>query len=144
MNAKNPAVLTIAQMQAAAHAQSEKSGFWDEPRDTFRALTRIEHHAEVEPRLAPAYMRTIFAEKLALIHSEVTEALEAIRESNDTDWTKNTYREDGKPEGVPSELADILIRVGDLCGEHGIDLEAAVIEKMQFNATRPHKHGKKF
>ena len=49
-----------------------------------------------------------------------------------------------KPCGIPSEFADLLIRVFDTCGHYGIDLEGAIREKMEFNRTRPYKHGKKF
>ena len=49
-----------------------------------------------------------------------------------------------KPEGYAIELADAVIRIADLCGYMGIDLEAAIREKMAYNATRPHKHGKNF
>jgi hypothetical protein len=48
-----------------------------------------------------------------------------------------------KPEGVPSELADIIIRVGDAAEEYNIDIGREVLLKMAYNATRPYKHGGK-
>ena len=48
----------------------------------------------------------------------------------------------GKPEGYPTELADIIIRTLDLAYMLSIDIDAAVQEKLAFNATRGHKHGK--
>lgn len=48
-----------------------------------------------------------------------------------------------KPEGIPSELADIIIRVLDVCGFHGIDIAAAIADKMAFNETRQYRHGGK-
>lgn len=48
----------------------------------------------------------------------------------------------GKPCGVPSEIADVIIRALDFCGRFGIDIECMVEEKIAYNATRPHKHGK--
>ncbi|MEC1157123.1 MazG nucleotide pyrophosphohydrolase domain-containing protein [Cytobacillus horneckiae] len=56
---------------------------------------------------------------LALIHSEVSEALEADSK--------------GDNENFIEELADIVIRVGDLCGSRNIDLEKAITEKMEIN-----------
>ena len=46
-------------------------------------------------------------------------------------------------EGAPSELADIVIRVMDLCEHYGIDLEKVMEEKHKYNMERPYKHGGK-
>ena len=93
-------------------------------------------------------------EDMALIHSEVSEALEDIRKGKPLDkmWFEDKKtgaiiddREahpDFKPCGVPSEMADVIIRVLHFCGKHGIDIEKAVALKMSFNETRPFKHGK--
>jgi NTP pyrophosphatase (non-canonical NTP hydrolase) len=79
-------------------------------------------------------------ELLCLIHSEVSEVLEEIRMGEPLDKNRIVS---GKPEGVPSELADIVIRVADMCGLYGIDLDAAIVEKMAYNKTRPFRHGGK-
>jgi NTP pyrophosphatase (non-canonical NTP hydrolase) len=66
---------------------------------------------------------------LSLIHSEVSEALEADRKGN--------------AENFAEELADVCIRIFDLCGSRDIDLEAAISRKMEYNKTRSYKHGGK-
>jgi len=64
--------------------------------------------------------------------------------SCDKGGCKNTCKGHyGKMEGIPSELADVIIRVLDMCEHYGIDIEATLKEKHEFNKTRPYKHGGK-
>lgn len=81
-----------------------------------------------------------FGDRIALIHSELSEALEAYRSVG----LESSTDEKGKPEGVASELADVIIRVCELAGVEGIDLESAIRQKLIYNTTRPYKHGKRF
>jgi NTP pyrophosphatase (non-canonical NTP hydrolase) len=98
-----------------------------------------------------------FGDDIALLHSEVSEAYEEYRKGRSVSL-RYYQRKDGsmtmvpkdrsnstlhKPEGVPSELADVLIRLLDTAHRYGIDLEGAVAEKLAYNATRGHRHGGK-
>lgn len=107
--------ITINGLVKTAHKAAADKGFWD-----------------TKPNLG---------EKIALIHSEISEALEEVRAGHAPD---EVYEVDGKPEGLPIELADAVIRIADLCGHYGIDLNAAVDKKLRYNRHRPAKHGKKF
>lgn len=48
-----------------------------------------------------------------------------------------------KPCGIPIELADVIIRIGDFCVKHGVDIQGAVEMKLKYNKTRSHRHGGK-
>ncbi len=78
---------------------------------------------------------------IALMHTELSEAVEEYRHEHEPN--EMYYRDDGKPEGIPAEFADVLIRVLDSCAHYGIDIQKAFDEKMAFNATRPSRHGGK-
>lgn len=77
-------------------------------------------------------------ECLCLIHSEVSEALESYRRGE-----RPLHVVDGKPEGIASELADVIIRVLDLCAGHKLPIEEAIEAKCAYNDTRPYRHGGK-
>ena len=110
---------SISALQHLVHENSKAKGFWEQSAN--------------------------IPEKLALIHSEVSEALEAYRETPDTRLAE-TYFESAtkpKPMGFPSELADVAIRLMDLAECLGIDLEAAILQKHAYNVTRERLHGGK-
>lgn len=96
--------MTINEMVKRAHENAQVHGFYDNP-----------------PELGTM---------IALMHSELSEALEALRKDDEEDFAV--------------ELADAVIRIADLCGYCDIDLEEVIEEKMKYNETRPYKHGKKF
>lgn len=79
-------------------------------------------------------------ELIALMHAELSEALEATRELG------GPHNSEHIPEftGLEEEMADLVLRVMDFCVARGVDLPAALIAKMRFNATRPQRHGKAF
>jgi hypothetical protein len=85
-----------------------------------------------------------FAEIIALGHSEFSESLEDHRNGRGFDefYYEVDERGNNKPCGIPSEYADIIIRILDDCKERGIDIIRALREKKEYNKTRPHKHGK--
>ena len=66
------------------------------------------------------------------MHSELSEALEAYREDGDTDahwrWHDHDGKEVRRPEGVPFELADVVIRVTDMAEWFKIDLAKSLEE----------------
>lgn len=130
----------ISQLQKDIHQNAKEKGFWEDG---------------AKPELIP--------EKLCLMHSEISEALEAYREN--PHGSDIIFRKDGinyplsvckrgtygtghfldgthKPEGLGVELADCVIRILDFCQAYDIDLAEAIEIKMKYNATRPYKHGK--
>lgn len=77
------------------------------------------------------------AQMLALIHSEISEALEADRKDLMDD--KLPHRK-----GLEVELADTMIRIFDMAGGLGIDLGGALTDKLEYNTSRAYKHGKQY
>lgn len=78
-------------------------------------------------------------EAIALCHSELSEALESWRNHEPVSWTDGA----GKPQGVASEFADVIIRLGHYAEIFGINLSAEVERKLAYNATREYRHGGK-
>lgn len=82
-----------------------------------------------------------FGELIALCHCELSEALEEYRKGKGYNEIYNS--ENGKYEGIGVELADVVIRIFDLCGHLNIDIARMITLKHEFNKTRPYKHGGK-
>lgn len=113
--------------------------------DTERSHTPIPELMDWAGTIALAHGmngKTQPSEFIALIHAEVSEILEEFRAGRKA--TETYYAEDGKPEGVPSEIADTVIYCFIMSDLYGIDLEKAIKEKLEYNKNRPYKHGKEF
>lgn len=118
--------MTLNELCRAAHENAKAKGWWDEDRSPL--------------------------EIYALVHSEISEAVEHVRLGNPpivyggkftvVDGEYVIHDHDAKPDGELIEIADAIIRLADYCGLRGWDLEEAVKLKMEYNKTRPHKHGK--
>ena len=82
-----------------------------------------------------------FGEVIALMHTELSEAFEEYRHGKG--FNETYYEKENKPCGIPSEFADVIIRICDFCGAYNINLDKIIEEKMQYNKNREYKHNKK-
>lgn len=136
--------MNLTEFAKEVHENAKNHGWWDEDKS--------------------------FGDVIALCHTELSEAFEEHRNGHkpteiyfnckldgvsdkDECDDKNIdccYREGkgeictkAKPEGIPIELADCIIRILDYCGHENIDIENALKIKHEYNKTRSYKHGNK-
>jgi NTP pyrophosphatase (non-canonical NTP hydrolase) len=89
-----------------------------------------------------------FGDFISNSHAELSEAFEIYRVKGarsipEIEMLREGKQGNWKPEGIPIELADVIMRVLDFCETSGIDIEEALTLKMEFNKTRKHRHGGK-
>jgi NTP pyrophosphatase (non-canonical NTP hydrolase) len=108
--------MRINELSAESHGRAVRKGFYEKPRTV--------------------------ADILSDIHGEISEALDECRAGRMQLWSSIDSNGYVKPEGFGVELADALIRICDLAGHLGIDLERLIRLKSDYNETRPIRHGK--
>lgn len=82
-----------------------------------------------------------FGDEITLAVGELSEAFEEFRAGRG--FSEIYLREDGKPEGIPVEIADAIIRLVETAWSRGMPIGEALAYKMAYNRSRPHMHGKK-
>jgi NTP pyrophosphatase (non-canonical NTP hydrolase) len=108
-------------------------GFWDTMHESDTILREVISIDEAP--IIKATRDAFISQKIALIMSECAEALEAMRKENYGLEKKDSFED---------EIADVFIRLSDLCGELDIDIEKQISWKVEHNKSRPAKHGKSF
>lgn len=112
---------TLTDLQNEIHQANVLAGWWTD-------LSNNTDLAE-EARLGTRLGKALVAEKLCLIHSEISESMEGHRKN---------LRDDKLPHRLmlEVELADAVIRIMDLAGAMKLDIGGAIFEKLAYNKTR--------
>jgi hypothetical protein len=140
-----------------------KKGFWDDQTNIIHKMNQINDDILTDISFTPdeveAVTKAFTAQKLMLVVSELSEALEADRKSQDAYARVGVAREalnilddaefkdfytNNIKGTVNEELADANIRINDINGGYNLDLETHQQAKLRFNLTRPFKHSKKY
>lgn len=123
------------------HMNAMNKGFWD---DVHQIKDIIREHTEQWPEGQKLTFRSrldamIMAEKIALEHSELSEALEAARKDpNAPDRDCPAFK------AIEIERADAIIRILEVSRHEGHRIGEAIIAKHKFNQGRAFKHDKQF
>lgn len=102
------------------HQRNVDAGWWTDLKTGQTLLGKDEYGRD----------RRNVGELLMLVVSEVAEAMEGVRKNLQDDKLPHRSM-------LEVELADVFIRIFDIAGAHNLDLGGAVLEKLEFNKTRP-------
>lgn len=105
-------IKSFTYMQESMHQNAVEHGWWEDSRGD--------------------------GECIALMHSELSEALEGLRDGNPPSVKCEGYT------NVEEELADCIIRIMDYAEAKKFNVAGAIINKHNYNTTREYKHGREF
>ena len=130
--------MTVNKLVKVAHEGAMNKGFHDKKVEMGTLLALI--HSEVSEALeAHRSGKMMSEEHVGTLQHFIDDPVDEIESTGGIDWFENNVKET-----FEMELADIVIRVADLCGLYGIDLESCIIAKIRYNSTRAYKHGKEY
>lgn len=124
--------MSLNELAQKLHATARSKGFYDKQEDLLGYLKNV----AMKPDLYYYAKKLITSQRLALMHSELSEGLEADRKD---------LMDDKLPQykGVHVEAVDALIRILDFLADEKVDIDAIVEAKNNFNQKREVMHGGK-
>lgn len=132
----------LNELAAQIYEANKEKGFWDQERNIGESLMLVvtELSEGLEAHRAGRHADLMaFEDNLPDV-----EPFEVITEVGTyTEYFKKSFKDNIK-DTFEDELADSVIRLLDLCGGFGIDIQTHVDLKLQYNRTRPRLHGKKY
>lgn len=158
------------ELKKQAHKTAKEKGFWSSMESVIQKMEEAYIESSVGGKLfteddLEQVKKAFRQQKLMLMVSELGEACECERKGLYSDWkayskiyaeilsdnpgtsNEEAFRiafEEKIKDTLEDELADVVIRIFDFCGEFNIDLQKHIELKMKFNSTREKLHGKKF
>lgn len=112
--------MRLKDVMDVCHSDSRKAGWYD---------THYSMLESAAPDDRQRILALLISQKIALIHSEASEALEAFRKDTISAHLPGVS-------GFEEELSDVVIRVLDLCGFMGFDVEKTTLAKLEYNRNR--------
>ena len=143
--------MTLKEYSEQAHKSAMEKGFYEDTKV-------IEYLMNELSKIEFDWLKNnAIATRLMLVSSELGESVEALRNNNlgifnnvisefnsmDNEQFKIVFESTIK-DTFTDEIADVFIRLFDLCGFMKIDIEQSIKLKMRYNSLRENKHGKEF